>query len=79
VETKDKIENDYSNIEEEAEKLKLDINKFNEERVGIPDVNFIFYKAYSIAKKLGDSNKLQLVQFLESKLTQFCELVNKNL
>lgn len=75
METKDKIENDYSNIEEEAEKLKFDINKFNEERVCILDTNILFYKAYSIAEKLESSNKLQLVQFLELKLSQFCELI----
>lgn len=75
------IENsdDYNNIEKEAEKLKLDINKFNEERVCIPDPNIIFHKAYSIVDKLKDSNKLQLLQFLEIKLSQFSKLIKRDI
>ncbi|XP_071629250.1 gem-associated protein 5 [Temnothorax longispinosus] len=64
AETKDEIQNgDYRNIEEEAEKLKLDINKFNEERVCIPNPNIVFHKACLIADRLKDSDKL--LQFLE--------------
>lgn len=64
---KNEIENgdDYRNIEEEAEKLKLDINKFNEERVCIPNPNDVFHKTCSIVKKLKDSNKFYLLQFLK--------------
>lgn len=68
METKDDIENDdYKNTEQEAETLKLDINKFNEERVCIPDPNIVFRKACSIATKLKikDGNKFQFLEFLE--------------
>lgn len=64
---KNEIENgdDYRNIEEEAEKLKLDINKFNEERVCIPNPNNVFHKTCLIVNKLKDSNQIHLLQFLE--------------
>ncbi|XP_011872793.1 PREDICTED: gem-associated protein 5 isoform X2 [Vollenhovia emeryi] len=69
VETKDKmVENsdDYRDVKEDVEKLKLDINKFNEERVSIPDPNMVFRKACLIAGELkDDNNKFQLLQFLE--------------
>ncbi|KYM76201.1 Gem-associated protein 5 [Atta colombica] len=68
VETKDKIENgdEYRNIEEEVEKLKLDINKFNEDRVYIPDPNIVLQKScFLLAKKLRDSTKKQLSRFLD--------------
>jgi len=67
AEIKDETENgEYKSIEEEAEKLKLDINKFNEERVHIPDLNVVFRKACYVANycELRDSNKFQLLQFL---------------
>lgn len=64
---KNEIENgdDYRNIEEEAEKLKLDINKFNEERISTPNPNDVFQKTCLIANKLKDSNQLHLLQFLK--------------
>lgn len=68
METKDKIENgdEYRNIEEEVEKLKLDINKFNEDRVYIPDPNIVLQKScFLLAKKLRDSTKKQLSRFLD--------------
>lgn len=64
---KNEIENgdDYRNIEEEAEKLKLDINKFNEERICIPNPNDAFQKTCLIVNKLKDSNQLHFLQFLK--------------
>lgn len=79
---KDDIENndDYKNIEEEAEKLKLDINKFNEERIYIPNPKVVFQKAYLVASKMSDSNKLQLLQFLGKliKLVKTVEIEEEN-
>ncbi|KYN08591.1 PREDICTED: gem-associated protein 5 [Cyphomyrmex costatus] len=68
VEIRDKIENgdEYRNTEEEAEKLKLDVNKFIEDRVNIPDPNIVLQKAGFVANKIkDDNNKLQLLQFLD--------------
>ena len=47
---------DYKKIKEEVEKLKLDENKFREERVCMPNPKVIFDKACSLANKLSDDN-----------------------
>lgn len=71
VDMKDDIENDdYKNIKEEAEKLKLDVNKFNEERIYIPDPNIVFQKVYLVASKLSNSNRIQFFPFLNKFVEQ---------
>lgn len=70
AETEEEIENDerYTSIQEEAEKLKHDVNKFNEERIHVPPPDVVFHKANLVANKLRDSNKFQLLQFLDKSL-----------
>lgn len=61
---------DYKKIKEEVEKLKLDENKFREERVCMPNPKVIFDKACSLANKLSDDNdRFRLLHSLDKLVT----------
>ncbi|XP_036139651.1 gem-associated protein 5 isoform X2 [Monomorium pharaonis] len=65
VKTKNETEDgdNYRDLEKEAQELKFNINKFNEERVYTPNLNTVLEIAHSVAIKLRDSNQFQLLQF----------------
>lgn len=63
----DDVENDDAckRIKEEIEKLKLDENKFREERVCMPNPKIVFNKACLLANKLSDINRFLLLDSLD--------------
>lgn len=67
MKAKDESENDddYRDLEKEAQELKFNINKFKEERVYIPNPDTVCQTARLVAIKLRDSNKIQLLQFCD--------------
>ncbi|XP_011636844.1 gem-associated protein 5 [Pogonomyrmex barbatus] len=65
----------YQTIEEEAEILKIYVNKFCEDRIFIPDPFDIFQKTCSLVKKLQEKNQFLFLACLnklveETKITQ---------
>ncbi|KAL6431847.1 hypothetical protein ACFW04_007362 [Cataglyphis niger] len=72
----DDVENDDAckRIKEEIEKLKLDENKFREERVCMPNPKIVFNKACLLANKLSnDVNRFLLLDSL-NKLVKIKEI-----
>lgn len=71
----DDVENDddCKRIKKEIEKLKLDGNKFREERVCMPNPKIVFDKACLLANKLSDINRLLLLHSLD-KLVKIKEI-----
>lgn len=79
MKAQDESENgdDYKDLEKEAQELKFNINKFDEERVYIPNPDTVFQTACSIANKLRDNNKFKLLQFCD-KLTGGKDTLKEN-
>ncbi|KAL6264530.1 hypothetical protein P5V15_004637 [Pogonomyrmex californicus] len=76
LEKENEIENhNYQTIEEEAEILKIYVNKFCEDRIFIPDPFDIFQKTCVLVKKLQEKNQFLFLACLnklveETKITQ---------